>query len=1684
MRFQDVGGAAPDREVQLDVEETEAGPSSVFFRPVGDLVAGKVKGIRIPRSDGVATEGYDAESSLDGGARMLAVCSRRGLVCVVPPDRRGFWLYKFGQLVQTLQSDDPESKPDGLFVASDQSAVLQISATDDEGMLAVVCPRHIAFHSFAQLESGVAATACEPVKVLELVQGERKLRHFEWQPGLTTPYKFLAISSDNVLHLMNGTGSVLTKSDVVTASWSPSGALIARAPANSDGLIISDADLEVSVLVSLQPRNDKEHEDLAIDSVVWLSQTALLTVCMYDGEEAAISFVVILGEKSLEVERILKLDEDTMCIALDGEGAPEGTGPYLHFASLQNEWKLSVVAHRKSVGDCAINLISGSNADGPKFLAVEVVQGVYEDSDSLRLALPLRSDKDDGDDFIVGLQVCLAENGVKVKDPRKESYTDMPGFFPILLVQSLSGHLFLFSLATLKLEHQQTVLRAHTPDPRHVECFCDDIDRLLGDGEGDGATTHATKSPDDEARDGEGTSGAGSQSDRGAPLATASKLPPPPVFASGSEDDFDDDEENEEEEEEKVEEIEGASTQPAMGAGVVNLAQGFTSLIPTFSKATATPAKDNQAPQAAPTSNTAKSAFTMPSQKSPLGTFGVKEGSGAKSKIGSASKPFRNEKAERLLAFRVPNMTPAVDKMQDAFLNALLDTDELVSTLSVRLSHASELDGLRSFGDVQRSSEKMKAEIAEIAKSLDRMRTVSETLLKKMKTVESRAQNISLRYKNPDALYNLSEESAESKLREISSTLFSLQETMKDVTEFLDSNTSHRQSKLNGSHGTPASHSVYRIYGTINAQSALSKQQKMKLGELKDMLENLLEQRKLKRRTHALHRTPDTSLSGKMDNGFDKEYESATTSPWQSKQKDTLLSSILDAVERTSGASSGGVRVTRLNKAISEGKGVSGVTSGKGSLPLDKPVDEAPSSMPSFSPTSQGLGAGLSFGANKTPVPFTARGQQQIAQGAAANDFTNDDSKSASKAASNSSKPFTFGFGGSSMPPMPSMDQLKTAQSTMSSFMKEDAGAPKPKQRETKPPAYTKPSGGSGSSMPPMPSMSQLQTAQATMNAFMKKGPVTKTPAQETKAPTAPAAAKSLGGGAPMPPMPSLSQMKTAQATMSSFMKKDAVVSKPKEGATKTLAAAKPPSSSGGGAPMPPMPSMGQSKTAQATMNSFMKKDPITKPPAQETTGKAQAAPVTATPSSSGGSSMPPMPSMSQLKAAQATMNAFMKKGPVTKTPAQETKAPTAPAAAKPSASIGGGAPMPPMPSLNQMKTAQATMSSFMKKGPVSKTPAQETKAPAAAGAAKPSSTSGGGAPMPPMPSLSQMKTAQATMKSFMKKDAVVSKPKEEEVKASNGSASGFGGSPASAATNVGNVAASFGNAFSSFTQRKPESTPAFNFASMPSAGATAAAPSGMHSPSFLPGSNAFSAASSVIPGTASQASAPSFGAASSPSQPAFASSTATPTQSAFGQPTAFGQSASIGQASTFGQSSSFGQPTPFGQSASAFGQAAKFGQPAAFGQASAFGQPSTFGQSASALGQSASTSPFGQPTSFGQSSSFGQQARFGQSATIGQPSALSAVASSPFGSAATNVTNTPFSAFGGGGGLGSGQAAGGGLGGVGSSPFSPFGGAGSMPAYGGFGQSQAPGGFGGGGFGQSSPAFNSANAQAWQPRR
>ena len=1527
MRFQDVGGAAPDREVQLDVEETEAGPSSVFFRPVGDLVAGKVKGIRIPRSDGVATEGYDAESSLDGGARMLAVCSRRGLVCVVPPDRRGFWLYKFGQLVQTLQSDDPESKPDGLFVASDQSAVLQISATDDEGMLAVVCPRHIAFHSFAQLESGVAATACEPVKVLELVQGERKLRHFEWQPGLTTPYKFLAISSDNVLHLMNGTGSVLTKSDVVTASWSPSGALIARAPANSAGLLISDADLEVSVLVSLQPRNDKEHEDLAIDSVVWLSQTALLTVCMYDGEEAAISFVVILGEKSLEVERILKLDEDTMCIALDGEGAPEGTGPYLHFASLQNEWKLSVVAHRKSVGDCAINLISGSNADGPKFLAVEVVQGVYEDSDSLRLALPLRSDKDDGDDFIVGLQVCLAENGVKVKDPRKESYTEMPGSFPILLVQSLSGHLFLFSLATLKLEHQQTVLRAHTPDPRHVECFCDDIDRLLGDGEGDGATTHATKSPDDEARDGEGTSGAGSQSDRGAPLATASKLPPPPVFASGSEDDFDDDEENEEEEEEKVEEIEGASTQPAMGAGVVNLAQGFTSLIPTFSKATATPAKDNQAPQAAPTSNTAKSAFTMPSQKSPLGTFGVKEGSGAKSKIGSASKPFRNEKAERLLAFRVPNMTPAVDKMQDAFLNALLDTDELVSTLSVRLSHASELDGLRSFGDVQRSSEKMKAEIAEIAKSLDRMRTVSETLLKKMKTVESRAQNISLRYKNPDALYNLSEESAESKLREISSTLFSLQETMKDVTEFLDSNTSHRQSKLNGSHGTPASHSVYRIYGTINAQSALSKQQKMKLGELKDMLENLLEQRKLKRRTHALHRTPDTSLSGKMDNGFDKEYESATTSPWQSKQKDTLLSSILDAVERTSGASSGGVRVTRLNKAISEGKGVSGVTSGKGSLPLDKPVDEAPSSMPSVSPTSQGLGAGLSFGANKTPVPFTARGQQQIAQGAAANDFTNDDSKSASKAASNSSKPFTFGFGGSSMPPMPSMDQLKTAQSTMSSFMKEDAGAPKPKQRETKPPAYTKPSGGSGSSMPPMPSMSQLQTAQATMNAFMKKGPVTKTPAHETKAPTAPAAAK-------------------------------------------------------------------------------------------------------------------------------------------------------------PSASIGGGAPMPPMPSLNQMKTAQATMSSFMKKGPVSKTPAQETKAPAAAGAAKPSSNSGGGAPMPPMPSLSQMKTAQATMKSFMKKDAVVSKPKEEEVKASNGSASGFGGSPASAATNVGNVAASFGNAFSSFTQRKPESTPAFNFASMPSAGATAAAPSGMHSPSFLPGSNAFSAASSVIPGTASQASAPSFGAASSPSQPAFASSTATPTQSAFGQPTAFGQSASIGQASTFGQSSSFGQPTPFGQSASAFGQAAKFGQPAAFGQASAFGQPATFGQSASALGQSASTSPFGQPTSFGQSSSFGQQASFGQSATIGQPSALSAVASSPFGSAATNVTNTPFSAFGGGGGLGSGQAAGGGLGGVGSSPFSPFGGAGSMPAYGGFGQSQAPGGFGGGGFGQSSPAFNSANAQAWQPRR
>ena len=34
------------------------------------------------------------------------------------------------------------------------------------------------------------------------------------------------------------------------------------------------------------------------------------------------------------------------CIALDEEGAPLGTGPYLHHCQIQ-EWKTSIIAHRK-----------------------------------------------------------------------------------------------------------------------------------------------------------------------------------------------------------------------------------------------------------------------------------------------------------------------------------------------------------------------------------------------------------------------------------------------------------------------------------------------------------------------------------------------------------------------------------------------------------------------------------------------------------------------------------------------------------------------------------------------------------------------------------------------------------------------------------------------------------------------------------------------------------------------------------------------------------------------------------------------------------------------------------------------------------------------------------------------------------------------------------------------------------------------------------------------------------------------------------------------------------------------------------------------------------------------------------------------------------------------------------------
>jgi hypothetical protein len=343
----------------------------------------------------------------------------------------------------------------------------------------------------------------------------------------------------------------------------------------------------------------------------------------------------------------------------------------------------------------------------------------------------------------------------------------------------------------------------------------------------------------------------------------------------------------------------------------------------------------------------------------------------------------------------------------------------------------------------------------------------------------------------------------------------------------------------------------------------------------------------------------------------------------------------------------------------------------------------------------------------------------------------------------------------------------------------------------------------------------------------------------------------------------------------------------------------------------------------------------------------------------------------------------------------------------------------PPLPTMSQMKAANALGARALASQPTGQKGAQ-----------------------PPLPTKSQTEAAKSLM---TKANVPVQVAPSSSFplagkQLSSASASASGLTPVLPSTS----SAAFG--LSSFGASSASST------------ASTSAPSslGFESTAATPAPFGIGKVETAMPASAASTSAISIGTSAGPQAPfgSFGSSASTASASAspfgksngFDQPSAFGQPASApsASASPFGQSSGFGQPSAFGSfgssastasaSASPFGQSSGFGQPSAFGsfgssastasasaspfgQSSGFGQPSAFGSfGSSASTASASSSPFGQSSGFGQPSAFGSfgssastasasASPFGQSSGFGQPSAFGQAATpqTPFGQASSD---------------------------------------------------------------------------------
>ena len=1023
-----VARAAVEVERLDEASTLEVGSSEFFFRPLREVSSsGKLEGLSIADGAGAAAGSVSYDAGLRGSSRALALCARRGLLCILSPGRRGFWVYSVESLLVAYQGEVLDhTEIEGCYTPLEgQAKAFALSASHDESFLCAVCDDGLAFYS---LGNEAVSTLAQPLRLVRQTnafgagEGEA-VRLFSWGAAARDSAAFLAVSDSGTLKVWSegGTRTVEGKS-VTCAAWSADGGHLAYGSGKSVAVLQSSFELAFDVELSHQDF------DIKTNSVAWLSRDSLLVMCMTEAgedaeeEELAFCFTVkfSLGSGG-EFQKVCvnRVDEDSACIALDEEGAPLGTGPYLHHCQIQ-EWKTSIIAHRKSVGDCSISILAADEST-PGFNSVEVLQDGFDDADSLRPAIPLRTDEDEGDDFIVGMQVYTGDSKVRVKDPMKEAYVELDKAFPILFVQTLSSKLFLFSFATTS----ESLPGCHGYDSLPEIISDETLSKVIDVSDGDGllardqepkdmtkaALQQGLPDSDDTDEEEEGIEEAtvtalkrglpdssdGSDEDEEADCATEAAL------QKGLPDsDVDDDSDTTEEKHrelappmltipsaEKSGSVvfqstpafqstsfkEQTSSLPSFGAvgkpgddhGKVKETQPVTFGVPSFKPLDFAAGAGQQKKQEAPSNVFGGSFTTKPAFPPPVafGNFGA--GTGLSKDASAPTKEIK--KLEPAPTFRKADLkqSPLLSKLQDSFVETLVAVRQMQTRLA-SIVIDKDCNALRSLPESMKRLTKAGTEIAKAKVDLEESRGTVESLLQKLKVLEKKAQAYSSPSMEAESLQSITNTSIRSKREEMSSAFTALQDTVNDVTEFLSKYDIKKYRIPSSAQNTPKQQSVHGIYSTINAQNSLAKHQTLQLDDLSARVEELKREKSNSKSRFI------SSLTTKFSDlqPADEEYEEPS-SPWQKKEKDFVMSSILDAML-------GGPRTTKILDISS-----TSLTS-KTKKTKSKIINEQP----------------------------------------------------------------TKSTGGAPMPPMPSFGQMKAAKDTMSTFLakKEDAPA-KPAKSES-----------------------------------------------------------------------------------------------------------------------------------------------------------------------------------------------------------------------------------------------------------------------------------------------------------------------------------------------------------------------------------------------------------------------------------------------------------------------------------------------------------------------------------------------------------------------------------------------------------------------------------------------------------